>query len=69
MNTTPSGRASVRKNAAGQYAGYIGSRKVLDHDGAYNAKVWLASQVLASIDISPSSCFSAEDVEKYKALV
>lgn len=69
QHSPPAGRVSVRKNAAGLYAGYVGSTKAFDQDGAYNAKIWLAGRMIAGAEVSPSSCFSAEDVEKYKSLV
>lgn len=70
MNTSPAtGRVSIRKNIYGNYGCFIGSRKVVDYGSGYNAKLWLAEQLLANATISPASYFSAEDVEKYKILL
>lgn len=67
--TVLTGRVSVRKNAYGNYGGFVGRHKVLEYGSAYHAKLWLAGQLLANATISTSSYFSAEEVEKYKALV
>jgi len=65
----PTGLVSVRKNAQGLFAGYVGSRKVFGYDAQYNAKLWLAEQVLNNAEIAPSSCFTDADLGPYKQLV
>jgi hypothetical protein len=59
----------IHKTVYGNYIGYMGGRVVEHFGGSYNAKLWLAAQILKGLTVSPKSYFTGVEVEKYKALV
>lgn len=61
--------ASVKMNVWGNLVCRLGNETLEKYASEFDAKVWLAKQIVAGHKVSSKSLYSASDVEVYKGYI